>query len=472
MLGLLVLPLFQAQAVAPPPKRPSDLLALTDQARALPPEFCADVLLRLVATGRVQESKWKRELIEEAFRAGAHAQLPYRRRGGVHTDTRQSHEAWDNKLEALTLQSRAVQAMTPIDPLRARAMFDEIAFPELPNPDCKEALTPQLDIYYLAATNVFPAGFTPKEIEKEDHVRFLKRLIGSMRSPAQTGLVFLMLEIVKPTAEQKQALFGMYAAALDRVSGSSRAFADRLVVPAAMRRSPNETMPAMATAIRNYIVRHLSGARCSDTLPKDGKPEPLVEQFNSLLAGVNLPDIKPISAEEVQPLKVEGTFKLDEFWQSPRSKQVLERLRWLTHGNRDMPGDKRFWTLEERSANEWTARYYDTFKLIEGWKEDEEPSREEYFAMKAGTYGSLARLAPPGKARDTAMGQYLQFLEQTYFLIENHNYWFTDLSFRLSEARTTKDAANRAWILSELGRSANPVIATYAQLTRMEPQGK
>src|SRR5262249_42213246 len=147
MLGLLLLPLFQAQAVAPPSKRPPELLALTDQARGLPPEFCADVLLGLVATGRVQESKWKRELIEEAFRAGAHAQLPYRRRGGIHTDTRQSHEAWENDLEALTLQSRAVNAMIPIDPLRARAMFDDIAFPELPNPDCKEALTPQVEIY-------------------------------------------------------------------------------------------------------------------------------------------------------------------------------------------------------------------------------------------------------------------------------------------------------------------------------------
>jgi len=163
---------------------------------------------------------------------------------------------------------------------------------------------------------------------------------------------------------------------------------------------------------------------------------------------------------------------MDGFWQSPRSKQVLEALRWLNHGNRNLPDNMRFWSLEERSTNEWTGRFYDILKLIEGWKEDEEPSREEYFAMKAQTYGSLARLAPPGKARDTAMGQYLQFLEQTYFLIENHNYWFTDLAFMLREARNTIDAANREWILSELARSANPVIAVYTQLTKMEPQGK
>src|SRR4051794_39257907 len=92
------------------PKRPKDVLALIDRARSLPPEFCSDALLRIVQSD-VTEKKWKRELIEEAFREGAHAQLPFKRRGGSHTDARWTHEAWDNHLESLTLQTRAVVAM-------------------------------------------------------------------------------------------------------------------------------------------------------------------------------------------------------------------------------------------------------------------------------------------------------------------------------------------------------------------------
>ena len=94
-------------------------------------------------------------MIEEAFRSGEHAQLPYRRRGGVHTDTRQNHEAWENDLGTLTLQSQAVQAMIPIDSFRVRAIFDDTAFSELPNPDYKQALIPQVDIYYNTAKSVF-----------------------------------------------------------------------------------------------------------------------------------------------------------------------------------------------------------------------------------------------------------------------------------------------------------------------------
>src|SRR5579862_737245 len=97
----LVFVLCQVQA-----QRPKEVLGLVDQARALPPEFSADTLLRIAGSPLVTEPAWKRELIEEAFRTGSHAQLPFRRRMGSYTDERSSHAAWDHGLEALTLQTR------------------------------------------------------------------------------------------------------------------------------------------------------------------------------------------------------------------------------------------------------------------------------------------------------------------------------------------------------------------------------
>ena len=118
---------------------------------------------------------------------------------------------------------------------------------------------------------------------------------------------------------------------------------------------------------------------------------------------------------------------------------------------------------------EWNTHYLDTLKLIEGWKQDEEPSPEDYCAMKAQVYMSLAQLVPPGKTRDNAMGMYRSFLEQSYFLIENHNFWFTDVRFMLNNARATKDPSDRDWMLDELSRSASPVIALYARLEKLIP---
>jgi hypothetical protein len=40
------------------PKRPRETLALIDQARSLPPEFSADVLLKLAGSRFIPDAKW------------------------------------------------------------------------------------------------------------------------------------------------------------------------------------------------------------------------------------------------------------------------------------------------------------------------------------------------------------------------------------------------------------------------------
>ena len=86
-------------------------MSLVDQARGLPPEFRADILLRLSDSPLITETTWKQELIEEAFWSGAHAPLPYLQWADRHSDSVAENAVRQNRLEALTLQTRAVQAM-------------------------------------------------------------------------------------------------------------------------------------------------------------------------------------------------------------------------------------------------------------------------------------------------------------------------------------------------------------------------
>jgi hypothetical protein len=461
------------QSGSAPPTRPNAVLGLVDQARGLPPEFSADTLLRIAGSPLVSEPAWKRELVEEAFRTASHAPLPFRRRAGPQTDQRSTHDAWDHGLEALTLQTRAVEAMIALDPLRARAMYEEIALPDLGNPSCRDILTPNVDALYETALKVLPRGFTDKEREKGEPLRLLEAGVRTMQAPEQVPAVGRMILDAKLPPAGREHLLGVFAVTLDRVNGSDRVFARNefelaRILQDLMR--TGQAAAALMAAMRGYIVRQAAVPRCSDGLiPKNLANS--VRDFNLLVQQLNAAGAAytPISSDEFKALKDEGTFQDDRFWQSPRSKQVLDALKWLNHGNRDLPDDKRFWTLEERSTMTWNQHYLDTLKLLDGWNPDEEPAPADYYAMKAHAYMLLAGLVPPGKARDNAMGTFRTFLEQSYFLIENHNFWFTDVGFMLGIARAAKDPADRAWLLDELSRSANPVIALYARLEKSIP---
>jgi hypothetical protein len=72
------------------PPLPSDTARLIDEARSLPPEFSADILLRLADSRIIEDRAWKRQLIEEAFKVGVRASLPYRKTGEATTDSRAS----------------------------------------------------------------------------------------------------------------------------------------------------------------------------------------------------------------------------------------------------------------------------------------------------------------------------------------------------------------------------------------------
>src|SRR6185369_11194200 len=67
-------------------KQYPDLAKLVDLAQSVPPEFSADVLLRIAASGRMRDAEWKKELLEQAFQNASLAEQPVRQTIGSGTD--------------------------------------------------------------------------------------------------------------------------------------------------------------------------------------------------------------------------------------------------------------------------------------------------------------------------------------------------------------------------------------------------
>src|SRR6476619_6258223 len=82
-------------------KRPPEAVALVEQARALPPEFRADTLLRLAGSSLITQASWKEKLIEEAYWSASHASLPYMQQADGRSDSVATNAVRANRLESL-----------------------------------------------------------------------------------------------------------------------------------------------------------------------------------------------------------------------------------------------------------------------------------------------------------------------------------------------------------------------------------
>jgi hypothetical protein len=481
--GLLVLLTLSPVFPQDLPPLPAETLVLIEEARTVAPEFSSDILLRLAGSRVIADPAWKRQLIEEAFSAGAHAQLPYRKEGEEATDARASRAYWNNGLESLTLQTRAVEAMLELDSQRARAMFEEIPTPQVPALTCQETGAPILSGYYQTAGRIVEKGFTSEQRKELQHMHFLKRVIGQMQSPAHVTPAVKLIFTVAVTPEERQELVFDFAAMLPRINGSARVFGAatfQLVpvsapvrlppgvnaAPALLDAAPGQlppqvvaAAPVLLPALRSYILRHVSGPRCSENIRARQAPS-VVNDFNYLASALDPGALsyKPISQDEARPAKDAGTYERHFWWQSDRSKQVLDALKWLNHGNRNLPDASRFFTPEERATVEWNTHFIETLRLIEGWKASEESSSEDWFGMVSEAYGSLGEKAPPGQQREAVMARYLNFMETHYAIVASHNLWFTQLKGRWR--------SNDTWIVEELANSANPVISLYARMNK------
>jgi hypothetical protein len=182
---LLVLPLLAAE----PPRLPEPFRSLADLAAAAPPELAADALLRMVESGKLADKNARRALIEQAFQLASEAKFPVRMQGlqGTTTDTASGSlsQAHSLKLDVLSLQSRAVRDMLPLDAAKSRELFSQIVKPTLAPLTCDDALDDEPSAYYDALTAVVNGAFTPQQRAKDLHFNLLMDAIGQAASPSE-----------------------------------------------------------------------------------------------------------------------------------------------------------------------------------------------------------------------------------------------------------------------------------------------
>ncbi len=425
-MRLAALLLIPAVFGAEPTKLPEPFRSIADLAAAAPPEFAADALLRIVESGKLADKNARRQLIEQAFQLAASAKFPVRMVGvtGSTTDTASGslNQAYGLKLDVLSLQSRAVRDMLPLDPSYARELFGQIVKPTLAPLTCDDALVYEPSDFYQALSTVVNGAFTPKERAKEEHFNLLIDHLGQATSPSQLAPLAAALESAGVSAGQRQILWARFSGLLESMQPDDRSFGASLAALSALG------TPGIQASLEKY--RQKNHGCATDAAPTSG----------------------------AQPTKKSSTPKLDRYWQSANSQQLLQAGQKLRYLNGRTLSDA------DRATPEWQQQLADYLNLIASWTQDQTESNAVFYHEKCLVYTALLDLVAPGPQSDKILADYVDFVGNSSLYQQSPAEWFVEPHTVLD--RSQNIPARHAKVLAAFQDSGNPVLALEVALEK------
>lgn len=451
----------------------ADVESLILDAQTAPAEFSADVLIRIAESGRIKDRAQKRKLLEDAFRRASEAQHPVQRRyAGREVDTRQGYLAYafDLKLDALSLRSRAVKAMLPVDARRARELFSELPKLKLQPLDCGDVLVYDVSLFYETLIEVAAKAFTPEERRQSEHFRFVLPYIEGISSPAEIGPAAKAAVAIKPTPPQLAMLAQAFGRALKQIPGDDRSLTYWLTRGTGIGGDFRKLVEAcdqhgvltreLVGEFRSYLVRSLRDGRCSDNIPQSLPPT-----LPSYIDGLNkvLGFAPSISIDEIEPVKINAAVRPASYWRSSEARNLLVKARKLRFGSGSKP-----LSAEEKNEQGWQVALTDFLNDLEAWDAGQAESEVDYFHQKSVMYRASLELAPEGSARDQILRKFAGFLGDSYLSVDSRIEWLLHAKFLLGQLKSGQGAepAKILEALSDLGdRNLRLYVRAEAILT-------
>jgi hypothetical protein len=398
---------------------PPELQSIYGLAMAAPPEFAADALLKIAASSHVKDRDTKRELVDQAFRFAGRAQNPYELVSvpGTGTDTRSGFlaNALHLRLDALSLQARAIVGMLGFDKKAAIAAMSSLQHPALDPLTCEDALIPDVSGYYAALGAVAEQAFSD---DRDERTRFLLAAISRMTSSAEVSPMARLLLAAQLTPEDQQAIFSAFAARLTALPVDARTFGfyaryirhdlDALAERAGQQR---EGGGGAVSAIFKEYLDNQAGGHCYQ--PGD----------------VN------VSGEAKD--QDAGKPKVEQYWQTDAAKRVFEaclKLRFRPNG--------RLLEDAERATPEWGRELTDFLASLDEWRPQDEASEADYYHQRTIVYEALVELTPAGPLRDKLLQSYIAFITNSNLQQQSPVEWFWHADSLLDRMRNAGAGAS------------------------------
>ena len=196
-------------------------------AQSVPAEFSADLLIQLVESGKIKERKRRQDLLIEVFYSAAKAKQPLKLAAlpGSAVDSRLGYRAnaFRLGLDSLSLQSRAIKALLPLNKKKARQLFDEIKL-KLDPLGCEDTFAYDVDSFFDTTLALAQTAFNSEETQRGEHIYFVEKSISKINSSNQIQPAVKLLISLKTTNLELARLGRTFSIALAKVPTDDRSF--------------------------------------------------------------------------------------------------------------------------------------------------------------------------------------------------------------------------------------------------------
>lgn len=445
-----------------------EVRAAIEASRTSLPEFHADALIRLAASGLVREPRAKKLLLEEAFAVARNAQEPVKRESAIAAgDTRASLQSrgFDLDLDVLSLQSRAAAAMLPVDAAASRELMVQIR-PSLAPLACSDPLIYEISSFYTEAAALLASPITTPGGATQKDAGFLDSYMADLTSPAQVAGLAELLRRADLPGDELERLALLLAWSLERVSGDSRSFFQATGAPASVTRLlehlADRGLPVdrLIEAFRRYLVRNLAAERCQTSDVNQRYWMRQVEDFNDNLRVMRTSHIPAITPAETTPPKIGGEAPASQaYWQTAEVKALLN-ARDVFERNR-----------EDREAGRASIRLLDYLELLNNWTGRSEPTEADYFHQKSGLFTRLLRSTSDPHDRQHVLADYLSFLARHDLDRESRMAWAVHLEdvMRVMHGWRTEEQTSGLALMYRLGNLTMKLRSRLESLAQGEP---
>lgn len=426
------------------------VFALTEAARAAPPEFAANGLLRLLETNAVTDPDWRLELAAEALTLARAARQPARKHlapgvPGVDNQAGLWNAAYGQRLDGLSLALRAVEQLRRVDPNAAREAFTGIPRPAVAAVTCKAALLDDVSAWYAMAGRL-----------NADPLPLIQTLGSHGEIAAAIDLIFQH----RNTPEQLDTYAGALAARMRLLPQSDREFNAALFdAPPKLKHlrsvllNQQRPVAALDDGWRVWMQTGLEAGACAESRqagPQEQVRREALELFNATIE-------PPLPADLLKPSGEAVAADAGPFSETDATRQQAQLFRKLLFGDTG-----RGLSAAEKDTPEWRERMQEFIQSIEKRTRAAEESDVEYFYRQSQLWSAVLMAAPAGPLRERALQQVTSFLLANAAHIDAV-LWYSQVE-AIAEITRPLPGEEFARVLRAFHQTGHPVLVLYALL--------